>query len=1058
MAAGGGVEVGKAYVTIVPSAKDFSRKLNSEISKPAEQAGALAGSNYEKGFDAGEVAKRSGGFLGKAFKSVAVGVGVHVGQTLGKAMSGGLERLKAVDAASAKLRGLGMDAQSSAKVMGNAMDSVKGTAFGMGDAVTVAASAVAAGIKPGDELTGMLKGVANAAAATGSGMTEMGAIFNKVKTVNKATNESLLQLSDRGLPIYEKLAEKLGVTTSEVEKMASKGQIDFDTFQAAAKEAAGTVADEMGNTASGSLDNFGAALSRFGESALGGLFQGLAPALQQMSGWVDKAAKAVEPFAQQVGAWLVGAFDKLADFISTKAIPALSSFGGWVNRNEGWLGPLAAGLAGAAAAFYSIGRAIQVVNFLKAAGGIMRLAKGIGLVRVATTIWTGVQAAFNAVMAANPVMLIVLAVGALVSALVVAYKKCEPFKNFVDNLFNDIKNVIDGVVDWFKTTVGPALTSAWAGIKTAVSAVGNVFKTVWDGIGSAVSWVWNSVLQPIWEGIKVAFSIVVTYITVQVQAWVFVFQNVLAPVFTWLYDTVIQPVWNGIKTVIGGVVDWFTGTAWPFLQSVITAIGTAFGWMKDAIGAAWNWVRNNIVAPVIAWFQNTVQPIIQAVVNAIIGAWNNFRDGVAAAWNFVKNSIVQPVVDWFQNTIVSRFISIKDSVVGAFNAMRDGIGRAWNAIKDLAATPVRFVVNSVVAPLVETYNSVATKFGAAAAPVPHFAYAQGGIHRPAQIADRPILWAEAGPEAYIPLSASKRSRSLEIWAQTGQILGALPMADGGILGKAWQGAKNLGSKALDAATWILDVLKAPVEWFKNKVNGWLGGIGSSPFAQMVANIPRNLAESIGSWVKDKFSSIVNYTAGAGVKQWEPVAIQAMALAGLPPQYLPLLMHRMQVESGGNPNAINNWDINAKNGVPSQGLMQTIPPTFAAYAGPLAGRGITDPLANIYAAIKYTIARYGIGGIEAAWGGTSGYATGTPSAARGLAWVGERGPELINFGGGERVYNNQESTAMIYAQARRDLIDELKHMRLALVVGGKQMDAYVDERIGDVAYAAAGARW
>lgn len=1013
MAAGGGVEVGKAYVTVVPSAKDFSRKLNSEISKPAEQAGALAGSNYEKGFDAGNLAKRSGGFLGKAFKSVAVGVGVHIGQTLGKAMSGGLERLKAVDAASAKLRGLGMDAQSSAKVMDNAMASVKGTAFGMGDAVTVAASAVAAGIKPGDELTVMLKGVANAAAATGSGMTEMGAIFNKVKTVNKATNESLLQLSDRGLPIYEKLAEKLGVTTSEVEKMASKGQIDFETFQAAAKEAAGTVADEMGNTASGSLDNFGAALSRFGESALGGLFQGLAPALQQMSGWVDQAAKAVEPLGRAVGGLLVSSFRQWADLMSNVVIPALTSFGGFVKRNKNWLGPLVASLAGAATAFYGIGRAIQLVNFAKAAGGIMQLVKGIRLVRVATTIWTGVQAAFNAVMAANPVMLIVLAVGALVTALVVAYNKCEPFKNFVNNLFSGIKYTVGGVVDWFKTTVGPALTSVWGGIESAVSVVGDVFKTVWDGIGAAVSWVWNSVLQPIWEGIKVAFSIVVTYITIQVQAWVFVFQNVLAPVFTWLYETVIQPVWGGIKTVIGGVVDWFTGVAWPFLQSIVTAIGAAFTWMKDVIGVAWTWVKDVIIAP---------------------------------------------VVDWLQNTIVARFNTIKDSVVGAFNAMRDGIGRAWNAIKDLAATPVRFVVNSVVAPLVETYNSVATKFGAAAAPVPHFAYAQGGIHRPAQIAHRPILWAEAGPEAYIPLSASKRSRSLEIWAQTGQILGALPMADGGILGKAWQGAKSLGSKAMDAATWILDVLKSPIEWFKNKVAGWLGGIGSSSFAQMLANIPRNLAESIGSWIKDKFSSIVNYTAGAGVKQWEPVAIQAMALAGLPPQYLPLLMHRMQVESGGNPNAKNDWDINAKNGVPSQGLMQTIPPTFAAYAGPLAGRGITDPLANIYAAIKYTIARYGIGGIEAAWGGTSGYATGTPSAARGLAWVGERGPELINFGGGERVYNNQESTAMIYAQARRDLIEELKHMRLALVVGGKQMDAYVDERIGDAAYAAAGARW
>lgn len=41
----------------------------------------------------------------------------------------------------------------------------------------------------------------------------------------------------------------------------------------------------------------------------------------------------------------------------------------------------------------------------------------------------------------------------------------------------------------------------------------------------------------------------------------------------------------------------------------------------------------------------------------------------------------------------------------------------------------------------------------------------------------------------------------------------------------------------------------------------------------------------------------------------------------------------------------------------------------------------------------------------------GFATGTPSAPRGMAWVGERGPELVNFRGGERVWNSQESERM-----------------------------------------------
>ena len=63
------------------------------------------------------------------------------------------------------------------------------------------------------------------------------------------------------------------------------------------------------------------------------------------------------------------------------------------------------------------------------------------------------------------------------------------------------------------------------------------------------------------------------------------------------------------------------------------------------------------------------------------------------------------------------------------------------------------------------------------------------------------------------------------------------------------------------------------------------------------------------------------------------------------------------ESGGNPNAVNNWDSNAAAGTPSKGLMQTIGPTFNAYN--LKGHGhILNPVDNIIAATRYAIARYG----------------------------------------------------------------------------------------------------
>ncbi|GLZ37598.1 transglycosylase SLT domain-containing protein [Actinokineospora sp. NBRC 105648] len=80
---------------------------------------------------------------------------------------------------------------------------------------------------------------------------------------------------------------------------------------------------------------------------------------------------------------------------------------------------------------------------------------------------------------------------------------------------------------------------------------------------------------------------------------------------------------------------------------------------------------------------------------------------------------------------------------------------------------------------------------------------------------------------------------------------------------------------------------------------------------------------------------------------------------------------IQHESGGNPNAINNWDSNAAKGTPSKGLMQCIDPTFNSYAIPGHGN-IWNPVDNICAGVNYAISRYGslsnVPGIKATHGG------------------------------------------------------------------------------------------
>ncbi len=71
------------------------------------------------------------------------------------------------------------------------------------------------------------------------------------------------------------------------------------------------------------------------------------------------------------------------------------------------------------------------------------------------------------------------------------------------------------------------------------------------------------------------------------------------------------------------------------------------------------------------------------------------------------------------------------------------------------------------------------------------------------------------------------------------------------------------------------------------------------------------------------------------------------------------LHRnIMRESSGNPNAVNDWDINARNGIPSKGLLQVIQPTFDAYHVKGTPKNLTDPVANITAAANYAADRYG----------------------------------------------------------------------------------------------------
>ncbi|QEA30389.1 tape measure protein [Microbacterium sp. CBA3102] len=303
-------EIGVAYVSLLPSGKGFSRAVQGEA---------------ESAFKGAE--KSSNGFFSgvtKWAKRGALVVGGMVATVGALAVGGGISRALNIEDATAKLKGLGHDTKAVEAIMKDALASVKGTAFGLDAAATTAASAVAAGIKPGQELERYLRLTADAATIAGTSMEEMGSIINQVTSKGYAGMENLNRLTERGIPIMQWLQEEYGVTADELQKMVSRGEVDAATFRKAIAENIGGAALESGNTTRGAFANMRAALSRLGLAFVGDGLSGAKTFFNEITIILDGLEERIGPFVQRIQDKFGGLFQ--IDGFGEKFLAGLDTF------------------------------------------------------------------------------------------------------------------------------------------------------------------------------------------------------------------------------------------------------------------------------------------------------------------------------------------------------------------------------------------------------------------------------------------------------------------------------------------------------------------------------------------------------------------------------------------------------------------------------------------------------------------------------------------------------------------------------------------------------------
>ena len=585
-----------------------------------------------------------------------------------------------------------------------------------------------------------------------------------------------------------------------------------------------------------------------------------------------------------------------------------------------------------------------------------------------------------------------------------------------------------GIIIGAIALIGAGIKDLWDTSETFRDNVSKMWDKISDAFVSAKEKIWDDALQPLGEnisdffsslydlyeasGIKKAFEWLVTFIGDVLTNNISGAIDVIGTAF----GTAINIV-SDLISALSGAIDFVTGIftgdwdkAWSGVEKITDGV---VGAIADLFSGLWETIKN-IFSPVIKFFSDTFKNAYKGITDAFksIGKWfsdkwssikstfspvaQTFKTWFSNAYTNVKN-VWNSVNSWFSgkwNAVKNVFSDVqsffKSGFQSAYNAVTkvwNGIGGFFKGIANSAIKPIGKLVNGII----DGVNWIGDKLGVGKVlnrwSVPEFANGssgipqdtlgvvndqKGGTYKELVLPPNGKPFIPRGRNVMLPLQKGTKIMPAD---QTKEFMKMTRMPHfasgiGDFFSGAWEKVKDIAGS-------IWDYMQNPEKILQIAINKFVEMSSVfEPWTTIAGGVINKLFDGAVDFIKglfDKAVPEVNYNPSAGVEQWRALAKKALQMTG---QYteanLNRLLMQMQTESGGNPNAINNWDINAKNGTPSKGLMQVIDPTFKRWAMDGYDTNIWDPLSNILAAIRYTVNRYG--SLSNGWKG-HGYASG-----------------------------------------------------------------------------------
>lgn len=602
------------------------------------------------------------GDLGSKFNnSITKPAGVAMGAVGGLVGALGFKRLMGMDAAEAKLKGLGYAGKDVETIQGQVETAIQGSMTTMAEGTDIAAGGLAAGVEKGKDLEQYIKLVGDAAVGSGRPVNEMAQIFARVQGSGKVMTEEL-NMVEEGMPGFAKaMADDMGIPLDEFREKVTNGEVSSEQFMKTMDSFAGKMSGEYAKSFEGMTKNTMAFVGQIGEKILGGAFEKSKKSLNEFLGWISSPE--VQNGATRLGEKFGVAFNIIINAVSG-AVKWFANLPGPVLKTVGAFGMLLVSVGPVLTLFSKITG--MIAGLFGPFGKLLGLLAGMGPVG-----WI--------------IMGVVAAIAALGTAFYVAYQKSETFRNFI----NGIGSMISGAIGWIKQ-FGQAIGALFGGdqkegtsilkklgfneeqISTLQEMVGRI-KNMFTTMGQTLAVVFGRIGNT-WKGVVQAFQSAAPLFQLA-------FQNILG-----IITPLINMIGNQIKIIFGAIVGIVQG-AMRMVQGIIQIFS---GLIQGDFGLMWQGIKNvfmgaiNILWSLVRGLFFTLINIVTGLGGMLIGAFraifNTFKPIVMAVWNGIKFATIY-VWNGIVNAVVTSIQTMKLRATQILNALKWIISGIWNGIK-----------------------------------------------------------------------------------------------------------------------------------------------------------------------------------------------------------------------------------------------------------------------------------------------------------------------------------------------------------------------------------------